>query len=93
MCIYCGIQQQYHDENNKHSKSTHNYTPAQFMTFKAELKEAERNEMRKLFNSHQNRNGDVCILLFLSKIAETGLSLYGVNYYYILEYIPGLSLY
>ena len=70
------------------------YTPATYMTFKAELDSEERTEMiDKVFNTFINRNGDLCVLIFLSKIAETGLSLFSVNYFYVLDYVPGLSQY
>ena len=44
-----------------------------------------------MFNNYSNKNGEDCVLILLSGIAETGLSLMGVNYFYILDYIPGLS--
>ena len=59
----------------------------------ATLKESERSVSIKLFNYYSNKNGDDCVLILLSGIAETGLSLSCVNYFYILDYIPGLSKY
>lgn len=47
----------------------------------------------KIFNTYQNKDGNLCVLLFLSRIAETGLNLFSVNYFYTLDYVPGLSQY
>ena len=61
--------------------------------YTSNLKEVDKSEIQKLFNSYQNKDGNVCILILLSSIAETGLSLFCVNYFYLLDYIPGLSQY
>ena len=74
-------------EENEH------YTPARYVLYISDLKDVERTAVQKMFNNYSNKNGEDCVLILLSGIAETGLSLMGVNYFYILDYIPGLSQY
>lgn len=46
-----------------------------------------------MFNSHENINGNVCKIILLSSIAETGLTLKAVTDYFILDNIPNYSDY
>lgn len=54
---------------------------------------SDRYEFLKIFNNQYNTHGEMCKIILLSSIAETGLSLKCVKDFIILDNIPGFSSY
>ena len=54
---------------------------------------SDRYEFLKIFNNPYNTHGEMCKIILLSSIAETGLSLMCVKDFIILDNVPDISSY
>ena len=86
ICMVCGKK---YSEHNKLLK--HEFQPVNFDVLSGELSQNQRDAIISIFNDQHNDNGRDIYLLLISRVGETSITLKGVNYFYVLSYIPSFS--
>lgn len=86
ICMICSKKYSEHIKSLKHE-----FQPVNFDVLSGELSQNQRDAIISVFNDPNNDNGRDLYLLLISRVGETSITLKGVNYFYVLSYIPSFS--
>lgn len=86
LCTICGKQMA------EHTTSSHQFIPMRYAALFGNLTQKERHELTAIYNDANNLYGELINVMFISKIASSGLSFYNTNNLIILSRISNISL-
>lgn len=86
LCTICGKQM------STHTNTDHQFIPMRYAALFGDLSQKERHELTSIYNDANNLYGELINVIFISKIAASGLSFYNTNNLIILSRISNISL-
>lgn len=86
ICTICGKQM------SEHTTTTHQFIPMRYAALFGDLTQKERHELTSVYNDANNLYGELINVMFISRIASSGLSFYNTNNLIILSRISNISL-
>lgn len=86
LCTICGKQM------STHTNTDHQFIPMRYAALFGDLSQKERHDLTSVYNDANNLYGELINVIFISKIAASGLSFYNTNNLIILSRISNISL-